>query len=505
MSLRLWRTICLILDFNGLQNMTENYPQGFKELQPGTALNGGKYVIEKKIGEGGFGITYKAVQTGLYRAVCIKEYFLAGRCVRNTQAKTVQLQGISEEKYEKFRLAFVKEAQTVATLHHPNIVEVIDIFDENNTSYMVMTFIEGRTLQGIVDTKGPLSYPDAVNYMAQISNAVDYIHKHSILHRDIKPENIMVTPDYKAILIDFGSAREFEQDKTQMHTSMLTHGYAPPEQYTANSRKGSYTDIYALGATFYFILAGRVPLEAAARLTEQLVEPKMFNTSIPPEANQTIMKAMKLKTDERYQRVQDFMDDLKNVHHGAPEIIEDPIQQPKSKWWLLWIIVSVVVLLVGAVATSIIVPKQREYKDKIRQYDDALTKFDESLKEINNPKKLTEMEPVIRSLEELQKIEEMESEKFFERSGKEPCYQEKCERYINEVDDKNAEIYRKIKTCETCDDSSCPYCKDIKVKLELNEGITNELRKEGSAKVVMQKIGKKKQEREKLESMRDHN
>ena len=483
----------------------ENYPQGFKELQPGTPLAGGKYIIENKIGEGGFGITYKAVQTGLYRPVCIKEYFLAGRCVRNTQAKTVQLQGISQEKYEKFRQAFVKEAQTVATLRHPNIVEVIDIFDENNTSYMVMSFIEGRTLQSIVDTKGPLSYPDAVNYMAQISNAVDYIHKQNILHRDIKPENIMVTPDYKAILIDFGSAREFEQDKTQMHTSMLTHGYAPPEQYTANSRKGSYTDIYALGATLYFILTGQVPLEAAARLTEQLVEPKVLNPSIPPEANQTIMKAMNLKTEDRYQQVQDFMDDLKNVRHGAPEIEEDNSPQPKPKRGLLWIIVSAVVLLGGVVATSIIVPKQREYKDKISQYDESLAKFDENLKEINNPKKLTEMEPVIRSLEELQKIEDLESEKFFERSGRESLYKEKCERYINEVEDKNAKIYQKIQTCETCDDSSCPYCKDIKVKLELNEGITNKLRKEGSAKAVIQKLGEEKQEREKLESMRDHN
>lgn len=426
--------------------MMENYPQGFKELQPGTALNGGKYIIEKKIGEGGFGITYKAVQTGLYRAVCIKEYFLAGRCVRNTQAKTVQLQGISEEKYEKFRLAFVKEAQTVATLHHPNIVEVIDIFDENNTSYMVMTFIEGRTLQSIVDTKGPLSYPDAVNYMAQVTSAVEYIHKHNILHRDIKPENIMVTADYKAILIDFGSAREFEQDKTQMHTSMLTHGYAPPEQYTANSRKGSYTDIYALGATLYFILAGRVPLEAAARLTEQLVEPKQLNPSIPSEANQTIMKAMRLKTEERYQRVQDFMDDLQNVRHGVPEKEKDKIPQSKTndKLRLLWILVSVVVLFGGVVAGCLIVHqrnvKKQEYAKMDSLYVSSLNNFDFHLQRINNSNDLTNPAHVMEALKELGQIEDYEDMKFLKKSGKQPCYIEKRDEYIQKVENESDTI-----------------------------------------------------------------
>lgn len=287
--------------------------QDYKELQPGTGLFNNKYVIEKKIGEGGFGITYRAVQTGLNRAVCIKEYFLAGRCVRNTQAKTVQLQGADEELFEKYRKAFVKEAQTLAAMHHPGIVEVIDIFDENNTSYMVMPFVEGRSLQSIVEKNGPLTYPEAVNYIGQIANAVGYIHERHILHRDIKPDNIMITADYKAVLIDFGSAREFEEDKEQSHTSMVTHGYAPTEQYTRNSRKGAYTDIYAIGATLYFVLTGQVPMEAAARITETMPEPKQLKPDLPDEANRTIMKAMQLKSQDRHQSIQEFMDDLRNV------------------------------------------------------------------------------------------------------------------------------------------------------------------------------------------------
>ena len=342
--------------------MGEDNINDYKELHPGTGLNGGKYVIEKKIGEGGFGITYKAIQQGLNRIVCIKEYFLAGRCIRDTHTRTIHLQGITEDTFEKYRQSFVKEARTLAALHHPNIVEVIDVFDENGTSYMVMPFIEGRSLQSIVEKNGPLTSPEAVNFVAQITNAVGYIHEKHILHRDIKPDNIMITADFKAILIDFGSAREFEQDKTQMHTSMLTHGYAPTEQYTANSRKGSYTDIYAIGATLYFVLTGQVPLQAAARMTEKMPEPKELNPDIPDEINRTILKAMQLKAENRHQTVKDFMDDLLNIR--PTELVDESVVIEKTKKWMWWAIGAAVVLVVSLSLWLILRPKEVEEVDK---------------------------------------------------------------------------------------------------------------------------------------------
>lgn len=463
----------------------ENTPN-FKELQPGTVLNAGKYIIEKKIGEGGFGITYKAVQTGLNRAVCIKEYFLAGSCVRNTQARTVHLLGISDEKYEKYRQAFVKEAQTLASLRHPNIVEVIDIFDENNTSYMVMNFIEGRSLQCIVDENGPLSYPEAVNYMAQITDAVRYIHEHNILHRDIKPENIMVTADYKAILIDFGSAREFEQDKTQMHTTMLTHGYAPPEQYTANSKKGSYTDIYALGATLYFILTGEVPLEAAARSIEEITEPKQLNPSIPDEGNRTIVKAMKLKKEERYQLVQDFMNDLKNVRGGSGGK-SGGIRNAKAKRLVL---LAGVVVLIGCFVTFFLHPiggdlpiEDNATMDTL--YVNALEKFDRHLKGINNPNDWTNPTRVIEAWEALKTIENIENTEFFKESGKKPCYQEKLKLYIDKVDEENTALKREMADYKGLE-SSRSY-QELQKKQGTDETILSQLKQTGSAKRVVLK------------------
>ena len=292
------------------------------DLQPGKTLSGGRYTIVMKIGEGGFSITYRAVQNGLNRIVCIKEYFPSVRCTRDDSTNTVKPQDSDLAVFEKYRQSFRKEAETLSTLHHNSIVEVVDVFDENNTSYMVMPFVEGRTLQQIVDQEGPLDYPQAVNYLAQVADAVAYIHERHILHRDIKPENIIITADYRAILIDFGSAREFVNDKTQAHTSILTHGYAPTEQYSTNSRKGFYTDIYALGATFYFVLTGKVPLDAVARMTDEMVEPQTLNPAIPDEANRTILKAMQMKASDRYQTIQEFMDDLRNVKKT-----ENPDQQ----------------------------------------------------------------------------------------------------------------------------------------------------------------------------------
>ena len=177
--------------------------------------------------------------------------------MRNSVQKTVMLQGIDPAVYEKYRQKFIEEAQILARLDHQNIVKVTDIFQENNTAYIVMPFIEGQTLQQLVTQKGRLEYETAVNYIAQLSEAVDYIHQRDILHRDFKPDNIIITPADKTILIDFGSAREFIHDKTQQHTSIFTQGYAPLEQYSTSSKKGSYSDIYSLGATFYFALTGQ--------------------------------------------------------------------------------------------------------------------------------------------------------------------------------------------------------------------------------------------------------
>lgn len=354
----------------------ENEQSYFRELQPGMTLQNGKYIIERVLGAGGFGITYYARHTSLDQHYAIKEFFIDGRCVRNTMRHTVNLQGIEPDMFEKYRKKFTEEAQTLAKLDHPNIVRVIDVFEENETSYIVMPFIEGKTLENLVEKNGPLDYGLTVNYIGQIASAVGYIHKRNILHRDIKPDNIMITADNHAILIDFGSAREFIQDKTQHQTSILTKGYAPIEQYSSNSRKGAYTDIYSLGAVLYYVLTGTKPMDATERLSEMMPEPKEINPQIGEDVNRTIMKAMQLKHENRHQTIDEFMNDLLGTRPSAvvkeepliketpqPQTQPNPAPQPQKqvvtggvnkKTILIAAICGLVVIVIGVIIGIVI-------------------------------------------------------------------------------------------------------------------------------------------------------
>jgi len=317
----------------------------FKELAIGTILYNGKYIIEKVLGVGGFGITYYARHATLKQHFAIKEFFINGFCIRHTQHLTIHLQGIQNEAFVKYRQKFVEEAQMLAKLDHTGIVKVTDVFEENGTSYIVMPFIKGETLQSLIERNGKLPYEMGVNYMAQVCEALDYIHKQGILHRDVKPDNIMITPDNKTILIDFGSARGFVHDQTQSHTSILTQGYAPPEQYTTTGRKGSYSDIYSVGAVFYFIVTGKKPIDAAARLLENLDEPKSFSPELSDTANRTILKAMAIKPDERYQDVDQLMCELTGRKDWRNPVI---IEKGKSnKGLIIGLVVLVLALLAG--------------------------------------------------------------------------------------------------------------------------------------------------------------
>jgi serine/threonine protein kinase len=294
------------------EDMAPDCP-AFKELPPGTTLQERKYTIEKIIGTGGFGITYYARHNVFGHHFAVKEFFVSGYCVRHTQNMTVIPQGMDKMQYENYLSKFIEEAQILARLDHPNIVKVADIFKERNTAFMVMPFLEGLNLQQTVEQCGQLDYERTVNYIAQIAEAAGYIHRQNILHRDIKPDNIIITPEDRAILIDFGSAREFVQGRTQSHTSILTRGYAPLEQYSARSHKGAFSDIYSMGAVFYFALTGVKPTDAATRTLENMPDPQAFVPSIPDAANRTIIKALQLKSELRHQSVEEFMDDLLNV------------------------------------------------------------------------------------------------------------------------------------------------------------------------------------------------
>ena len=179
-------------------------------VQVGTFLQGGKYKIEKVLGQGGFGITYLATQELLDRKVCIKEFFYKEYCERDETTSHVSLGTQSNhEIVERFMAKFIKEARTISQHEHPNIIRIHDIFKENNTAYYVMEYIEGESLNDMVNCKGALLESEAIEYIKQVASALGFIHQRSINHLDVKPANIMVRrSDNKAILIDFGLSKQ---------------------------------------------------------------------------------------------------------------------------------------------------------------------------------------------------------------------------------------------------------------------------------------------------------
>ena len=273
-------------------------------------LQGGKYQIIKTLGQGGFGITYEAEQVALHRRVAIKEFFMKDYCDRDSTTSHVTL-GTSEgskELVERFRSKFIREAQMIAGLDDPHIIKIHDIFEENGTAYYVMAFLDGGSLSDLVKKNGPLPENQAVSYIKQVGNALDYIHKQNVLHLDVKPSNILLNASGEAVLIDFGISKHYDAEGGQTSTTPvgISKGYAPMEQYQqGNITKFSpATDIYSLGATLYFLLTGQTPPEAAEVYEEGLPEIRGYVSDCVKEA---ISKAMAPKRKDRPQDIASFL------------------------------------------------------------------------------------------------------------------------------------------------------------------------------------------------------
>lgn len=285
------------------------------QLKPGTLLQGGKYEIERVIGQGGFGITYLASQVLYSKRVCIKEFFFKDYCIRTAIGDVTSVTEGNIDIVYKFKNKFLKEAKIISSLNHPNIVRILDVFEENNTAYYVMEYVNGYSLADRVNKYGALNEGDAVEYIKQIGNALGYIHQQHINHLDIKPANIMIRrSDNKAILIDFGVSKQYDMQGGQTSTTPvgMSHGYAPMEQYNAGgvSTFSPQTDIYSLGATLYKLVTGNTPPQAGDILNDGLPE---LPSSISKAVAKTIKKSMQVRKIDRYNNIDEFLRELDGV------------------------------------------------------------------------------------------------------------------------------------------------------------------------------------------------
>ncbi|WP_026298674.1 serine/threonine-protein kinase [Deinococcus aquatilis] len=290
-------------------------PSGLVALPVGTTLMSGQYTLNRVLGQGGFGITYAGQDTRLGLKVAIKELFLDGSSRRG---KTVVAPGnISSAEYQTTKTGFLDEAKVLASFNDPGIVKVMNYFEENSTAYLVMEFLEGSTLGGLIEKRGPMP-PDVVFEVARsVAKTLEVIHQRGLLHRDIKPDNIFFNQTGRIVLIDFGSVRAFVAGKTLSHTRLVTPGYAPLEQYGNSGRFGPYTDIYALGATLLHALTGQMPPPATDL---------MLGTSLPPMPDSTlpglrraVTQAMALRVEDRPQSAQALL-----------AILTTPAAKPKT-------------------------------------------------------------------------------------------------------------------------------------------------------------------------------
>ena len=285
------------------------------QLTQNSLLQNGKYRIEKVLGQGGFGITYLGEQVALGRKVAIKEFFMKEYCNRNTATSHVSVgsQG-SKDTVDRFRLKFIKEAQLIAGLNHPNIIRIHDIFEENGTAYYVMEYQEGGSLSEYLKMRGVLGEEEALCFIRQIAGALEYIHEKKINHLDVKPGNILLNETNDAVLIDFGLSKRYDDEGNQTSTTPvgISHGYAPLEQYKRGG-VGIFspaTDIYSLGATLYKLLTGNTPPEANDVMEDGL--PAM-PSNISGKIRNAIVSAMTPARSKRPQSIDEFLQMLGNV------------------------------------------------------------------------------------------------------------------------------------------------------------------------------------------------
>ncbi|MDE6511466.1 MAG: serine/threonine protein kinase, partial [Muribaculaceae bacterium] len=250
-------------------------------LRPGVFLRHNTYRIEKVLGQGGFGITYLAVDLNLDRYIAIKEFFPKDYCDRDdaTSHVTLGTQG-SKDFVNRLKAKFLKEARNIARFDNPNIIRIHAAFEENDTAYYVMDYIEGQTLAEIVRNTGPIPEAKALEYINKVGGALEYVHNHNVTHLDVKPANIIIrNADDEPILIDFGLAKQYDAKGNQTSTTPIgiSHGYAPMEQYADGGIKvfSPQTDLYSLAATLYYILSGIVPPQATKLIEDALIFPQL--------------------------------------------------------------------------------------------------------------------------------------------------------------------------------------------------------------------------------------
>ncbi len=288
-------------------------PREAYHLKPGIVLHG-RYIVGKVLGYGGFGVTYIGFDAKLERKVAIKEFLpttFATRLPGDTHL-TVYNNGNVPQQFGTGLQRFVEEAQTLAQFNGvPGIVDIYDTYLGNNTAYIVMQFLKGSDVKGIITNQGVMEYEMARDIILKVCDTLTAVHAKNIIHRDLSPDNIYVTDEGDVKLLDFGAARYESAVNSKSLSVILKSGYAPEEQYRSKGEQGAWTDVYALAATFYKMITGQTPPDSMERaINDEIQEPSKLGAKIPPSVENALLNALHVRKSDRTQTVAQFKEQL---------------------------------------------------------------------------------------------------------------------------------------------------------------------------------------------------
>jgi serine/threonine protein kinase len=327
------------------------------------------YRIEQELGAGGFGITYRATELLIGRPVAVKEYLPASIAVRGRDSISVHPIGPRERvPFDLGVKRFRKEAQALVTFHHPNIVGLYRFFEANGTAYLVMAFEEGMSLGAILKRHGPITEDEIREVLDPLLDGVTLVHKSGFLHRDIKPDNVVIRRDGSPVLIDFGAARQAVGGIHEITQPVVSSGYSPFEQYANASHQGTYSDIYALGATAYACITGHRPTDATDRLAgaRMMTAVEAGKGRYSETLLRAIDRALAVMAEERPQSVEEWRAMLKGEiaiaapparpvesPSGTPAAVPPAANAPPKPGWRRALAYAAGVVAIGAIAIGL--------------------------------------------------------------------------------------------------------------------------------------------------------
>ena len=300
-------------------------------LPAGTVLQG-RYTVGLVLGEGGFGITYAGFDTQLERRVAIKEYFPAG-CVSRDAEKSLQVTCSEAEDmrslFEIGKQKALQEARSLARLDDiGDIVRVLDFFPENRTAYIIMEYVEGKTLRRYVkELGGTIGFDQLIDMLMQVMRALKDVHTRGFVHRDISPDNIMVTPRGQMKLLDFGAVKQLTDESGEYTQNVIVkRGFSPLELYSTADLIGPWSDVYSMCATIFFLVCGKKPQEPIERMKYDTA-PDMLRDKVNPQYSAVMLKGLAVQEDQRYRNMGELIDALESAKAAGgfftPPIADD--------------------------------------------------------------------------------------------------------------------------------------------------------------------------------------